>query len=89
MTNGFKDGEAVAETLNVGGPGEREPRLARRSPFARSARLCPRCLTPMEPIKNPIGELWGIMPTNYECSKCGYAGTVFLEKEPETGKGKE
>lgn len=64
-------------------PGERAARLARRSPFSPSMKLCPRCLSPLEPIKNPIGELWGIMPTNYECPKCGYAGTVFLEKEPE------
>ena len=64
-------------------PSERAPRLARRSPFSPSTKLCPRCLAPLEPIKNAIGELWGIMPTNYECPKCGYAGTVFLEKEPE------
>ena len=74
--------------MNPGEAGEREPRLARRSPFTRSAKLCPRCLSPMDPIKNPIGELWGIVPTNYECPKCGYAGTVFLEKEPGTGTEK-
>ena len=64
-------------------PEDRAPRLARRSPFSPSAKLCPRCLTPLAPIQNPIGELWGIMPTNYECPKCGYAGTVFLERAPE------
>lgn len=42
----------------------------------------------MNPISNPIGELWGIVPTNYHCTSCGYAGTVFLEKEPDAGPEK-
>ena len=64
----------------------KEPKLARRSPFARAAKLCPKCLSPIDPIRNPIGELWGIVPTNYQCTKCGYTGTVYIEKEPDSGK---
>ena len=66
-------------------PREREPRLARRSPFVLSGKLCPRCLAPMEPIKNTIGGLYGIAPTYFECPRCGYSGLVYLEKEPDSG----
>lgn len=83
--NGFKGAEPVAQIVTPeSAPEGREPRLARRSPFTRAMKLCPRCLTPLGPIQNPIGELWGIVPTNYQCPKCGYAGTVFLEKEPDS-----
>ena len=75
------------------GPGddtvEREPRLARRSPFVLSAKLCPRCLSPMGPVPNSMGGLYGIAPTYFECPKCGYAGTLYLEKEPVTGTGRK
>ncbi len=69
-----------------GEPEEREPRLARRSPFAFSAKLCPSCLSPLK-VTN---ELSGWMtPLSFYCEKCGYSGTVFVEKEPEPNTGKE
>jgi len=54
------------------------PRLARRSPLRPATKLCPRCLTPLTPRSNLGG--W-LVPQDYYCSKCGYAGTVFLEKD--------
>ena len=64
------------------GPEDGEPRLARRSPFAPVTKLCPRCLAPLEKANSSIGG-W-LVPLNYYCSKCGYSGTVFVEKESET-----
>ena len=62
-------------------PDEREPKLARRSPFVLATKLCPRCLSPLEGGVSKIGG-W-LIPQDYYCTKCGYSGTVFLEKEPE------
>ena len=70
----------------AGGPTEREPKLARRSPFAPATRLCPRCLSPLK-IGN---ELSGWMtPLSFYCEKCGYSGSVYLEKDPESEKGNQ
>ena len=62
-----------------GDPGGREPKLARRSPFAPETKLCPKCLTPLKTI---LG-IPGMTPPSYLCPKCGYSGIVFLEKETE------
>ncbi len=56
----------------------RRPRLARRSPFAPATKLCPRCLSPLVTANK---DLLGIVPGQYTCPKCGYAGSVYLEKE--------
>jgi len=64
-------------------PAEREPRLARRSPFAPSTKLCPKCLNPLKRL-NGLGG-W-LIPQDYYCPKCGYTGTVFVEKEADTAK---
>jgi hypothetical protein len=64
-------------------PGDKAPRLARRSPFAPVTKLCPRCLNPLQTV---LG-LPGMTPPSYFCSKCGYAGTVYLEKELGGEKG--
>lgn len=61
----------------------REPTLTRRSPFALSMKLCPRCLTPLNSTNK---DLMGFVPAEYFCPKCGYSGSVYLEKEPEPGK---
>ena len=58
-----------------GSPEEREPRLARRSPFAPEAKLCPRCLSP---LTNVTGDLLGFIPAEYRCSKCSYQGPVYV-----------
>ena len=63
------------------GPSDREPRLARRSPFAPSTRLCPKCLSPLK-IANELSG-W-LTPLSFYCEKCGYAGTVFVEKDPDS-----
>lgn len=65
---------------------EKEPRLARRSPFAPVTKLCPRCLSPLRELNRVMT---GWIPMDYYCSKCGYSGTVFIEKEPEPSAGKE
>ena len=61
-----------------GEPEDREPRLARRSPFAPVSKLCPRCLNPLT-ARNKLGG-W-LVPQDYYCTKCGYSGTVFIERE--------
>ena len=61
-------------------PGEREPRLARRSPFVPEAKLCPRCLKPLKVFNR---DLMGFVPSEYSCPSCGYVGSVYLTKEPE------
>lgn len=77
--NGFKDAAAVAAPVQPQGePEGKEPKLARRSPFVLATRLCPRCLNPLTP-RNELGG-W-LVPQDYFCSKCGYSGTVFVEKE--------
>jgi len=65
-------------------PEERQPTLARRSPFAPATKLCPRCLSP---LKTVLG-LPGMTPPRYECEKCGYGGVVFIEREQQPEKGK-
>ena len=83
--NGFKGDATVAHFVQPHNePEEREPRLARRSPFAPAAKLCPRCLNPLTP-RNKLGG-W-LIPQDYYCTKCGYSGTVFVEKESEPGEG--
>ncbi|MDA4126398.1 MAG: hypothetical protein OK452_04225 [Thaumarchaeota archaeon] len=60
---------------------DREPKLARRSPFVLSTKLCPRCLSPLEG-RSKLGG-W-LIPQDYYCIKCGYSGSVFVEKEHES-----
>ena len=64
-------------------PDDREPVLARRSPFAPAAKLCPKCLSPLVSYNK---DMVGIIPAEYYCPKCGYSGSVYLE-EPEKGSG--
>jgi len=84
--NGFKGGGSVAEPVDpTEEPSERQPRLARRSPFEPARKLCPKCLGPVK----ATGELGGwLIPMSYYCPRCGYSGPVFVEKdiEPEQGK---
>ena len=61
-------------------PEDREPVLARRSPFAPERKLCPRCLSPLAAANK---DLWGFVPAEYLCPKCGYSGAVYLEKGPD------
>ncbi|HEV2225642.1 MAG TPA: hypothetical protein VGR56_02415 [Nitrososphaerales archaeon] len=62
-------------------PDEGEPKLARRSPFVLAIKLCPRCLSPLKEVNRA---LQGWVPMNYYCTKCGYSGSVFVEKEQES-----
>ncbi len=64
---------------------EREPRLARRSPFAPAPKLCPKCLAPLKELNRVMT---GWRPMEYYCSNCGYSGMVYVEKEPESSAGK-
>jgi uncharacterized protein with PIN domain len=67
-----------------GEPGEREAKLARRSPFAPEPKLCPRCLSPVRAVNS---DLVGFVPSEYYCPKCGYSGTVYVVKEKDdTGR---
>jgi transposase-like protein len=84
--NGFKGAGNRRIVQPPGEPEEREPRLARRSPFAPETKLCPRCLSPLKGL-NKLGG-W-LIPQNYFCEKCGYTGTVFVEKQAEPEKGTE
>ncbi|MDG6988507.1 MAG: hypothetical protein JRN21_04190 [Nitrososphaerota archaeon] len=58
------------------GRDEREPVLARRSPFSPATKLCPRCLSPLATSNK---DLLGIIPAEYYCRKCKYSGSVYLE----------
>lgn len=69
--------------MSEGVPDEREPRLARRSPFAPVTKLCPRCLNPLKEVTRTLA---GVVPLNYYCSNCGYTGSVFFEKDIDQGK---
>jgi uncharacterized protein with PIN domain len=69
-----------------GEPEEREPRLARRSPFSPVAKLCPKCLSPLNELNRAMA---GWIPMEYYCPKCGYSGIVYIEKEPAPDTGKE
>lgn len=53
------------------------PRVVRRSPLAPTEKLCPKCLEPLHRGSKLGG--W-LVPQDYYCQKCGYAGTAFLEK---------
>jgi len=83
----FKDGAGVGELVppeEAPPPEDREPRLARRSPFAPATKLCPRCLTQLK----QMGGLGGwLIPMDYYCPNCGYSGTVFVEKESSDTQG--
>jgi hypothetical protein len=67
-----------------GSPEEREPRLARRSPFAPEPKLCPRCLSPLSDV---TGDLLGFIPSEYHCRKCGYQGPVYVVDDKDQRKG--
>jgi uncharacterized protein with PIN domain len=69
-----------------GEPEEREPRLARRSPFAPVTKRCPKCLTPLKELNRAMT---GWVPMEYYCPSCGYSGIVYVEQEPEQKAGKE
>jgi rubredoxin len=85
--NGFKGAAAVAEyVLPQGEPGDREPKLARRSPFAPEARLCPKCLGPLRSVNR---DLIGFVPQEYYCPKCGYSGSVYVVKDRDIPQGSE
>ena len=64
---------------------EAVPKFVRRSPLAPAAKLCPRCLKPLI-ARSKLGG-W-LVPQDYFCANCGYAGTAFVERsgEPEPGK---
>ena len=86
VANGFKDAGVVRALMQPqDDPSEREPRLARRSPFEPARKLCPKCLSPLR----GTGGLGGwLIPMSYYCPKCGYSGTVFVEKEAGQEQGK-
>jgi hypothetical protein len=59
------------------------PRLTRKSVFARTVKLCPRCLKPLE----GQSELGGwLVPQTYYCRNCGYSGAAYLEGEVGSGQ---
>jgi hypothetical protein len=69
-----------------GEPEEREPKLARRSPFVAEVKLCPKCLTP---VKSFTADLMGFVPAEYYCPKCGYSGMVYVVKDKDETEGKD
>ena len=60
-----------------------EPKFIRRSLLTPATKLCPRCLSPLS-ARSKLGG-W-LVPQDYFCTKCGYAGTAFLERNPEPPK---
>ena len=61
-----------------------KPKITRKSPLARTTKLCPRCLEPLQRGSKLGG--W-LVPQDYYCTKCGYKGTVYLEKSTAEGEG--
>ncbi len=85
--NGFKGEIMVAPKMQPQGEADaREPRLARRSPFAPVTKLCPKCLTPLKELNR---NMTGWIPMEYYCANCGYSGIVYVEKEQGPSAGKE
>ncbi|MDG7010897.1 MAG: hypothetical protein JRN57_02130 [Nitrososphaerota archaeon] len=66
------------------GADEREPKLARRSPFAAEVKLCPKCLSPVRSMNK---DLMGFVPAEYFCPKCGYSGMVYVVKDSDGSQG--
>ena len=62
------------------------PGLTRKSPFALTTKLCPRCLKPLQKGSKLGG--W-LVPQDYICPECGYRGTVYLEKDLELDRAKK
>jgi len=44
-------------------------------------RICPKCKEPK--LKNMMNVSGWLAPPMFECLKCGYVGSVFLEIDPE------
>jgi len=84
-SNGFKGADAVASLMQQDDQGDRQPTLARRSPFVPARKLCPKCLSP---LKGGGGLGGWLIPMSYYCEKCGYSGTVFIEQERQEEKEK-
>jgi phage-related protein len=71
--------------VDSGEGADREPKLARRSPFAPAAKLCPKCLGPLRSMNK---DLMGFIPAEYYCERCGYSGPVYFEKDKDAeGEG--
>jgi len=51
-----------------------KPRFRRRF---FTTKLCPNCLAELRPLNQMIGT---VTPEEYYCEKCGYVGSVALEK---------
>jgi hypothetical protein len=67
-------------------PAEKGPGLTRKSPFALTLKLCPKCLKPLQRGSRLGG--W-LVPQDYFCPECGYHGIVFVEKDLKLGAGGE
>jgi len=66
-------------------PGEGELKATRKSPFAPTVRLCPRCLKPLKQATTLGG--W-LVPQDYYCPSCGYAGMVYFEEDVDLRSGR-
>ena len=65
--------------------------LKHEKPAEAITKLCPKCASPKISIDSSSGtypKLYGITPSKYVCSNCGYKGPIVLEQtkeEAETG----
>jgi len=75
----LEDAGAVNENL-MEDPVAGRPRIVRRSPVARTPKLCPKCLSPVTKGSRLGG--W-LIPQDYYCEKCGYSGYAYLEPDKE------
>lgn len=78
-TFALKGGRMVASKTGREAASDK-PRIRRRF---FTTKICPNCLNELEPINQLSGR---ITPEGYFCSKCGYVGSVALERikdEPE------
>ena len=73
--------------LSAGGKRDLEnsevrPKVVRRSVIARTAKLCPNCLSPL--TRNSKLGGW-LLPQDYKCAKCEYQGYAYLESVSAVG----
>jgi hypothetical protein len=52
--------------------------------MGKKIRICPKCKKPS--LKQAMNVSGWLAPEMYECTECGYIGSLFLEIDPEDYK---
>ena len=49
----------------------------------KTEKICPKCASPkifLSPVSETYPQMYGIVPSEYVCSNCGYRGPLVLEQ---------